>query len=118
MKHLFPLIALGLLTACETKTTTTQTTTMLPLFGDGYRADGDQCRRVGESAETVEYLDHTADLVACPEDWAEAGSNCLRPMTEITGVDKYQAKAYCQFLGFTLPSVNDNNDLNDFRAWL
>ncbi|MCK0139673.1 hypothetical protein [Aliiroseovarius sp. F47248L] len=73
MKHLFPLIALGLLTACETKTTTTQTTTMLPLFGDGYRADGDQCRRVGESAETVEYLDHTADLVACPEDYEGLG---------------------------------------------
>ena len=73
MKQLLPLIALGLLTACETKTTTTQTTTTLPLFGNGYRADGDQCRRVGESAETVDYLDHTADLVACPEDYEGLG---------------------------------------------
>ncbi|MCK8483508.1 hypothetical protein MUY21_05610 [Aliiroseovarius sp. S2029] len=73
MKQILPLIALGLLTACDTKTTTTQTTTTLPLFGDGYRADGDQCRRVGESAATVEYLDHTADLVACPEDYEGLG---------------------------------------------
>lgn len=73
MKPLLPLIALGLLAACETKTVYSPPATDLPLFGDGYRADGDQCRRVGESAATVEYLDHTADLVACPEDYEGLG---------------------------------------------
>ncbi|WP_172295243.1 hypothetical protein [Pseudoruegeria sp. HB172150] len=38
----------------------------LPLFGDGYRGDGDACRRVGESEVTAEFLDDAADLVACP----------------------------------------------------
>ena len=47
--------------------------TTLPFFGDGYRAEGDQCRRLGESAETVEFLDHTADLVGCPEDMENLG---------------------------------------------
>lgn len=56
-----------ILTAC------TPITTTLPLFGDGYRADGDQCRRVGESPETVAFLDDAADLVACPEGMENLG---------------------------------------------
>ena len=38
----------------------------LPLLG-GYRDPADACRRVGESAATIDYLDDAADLVACPE---------------------------------------------------
>jgi hypothetical protein len=37
----------------------------LPVFGDGFPQPGDPCRRVGESAETVDFLDHTATLVGC-----------------------------------------------------
>lgn len=32
----------------------------------GFRADDDPCRIVGESAATVDYLDHTRWLVGCP----------------------------------------------------
>lgn len=44
----------------------------LPYVRD-YRAKGDQCFLVGESAQTAEYLDHTADLVACPSDYEGLG---------------------------------------------
>lgn len=42
----------------------------LPFIGDGYPQPGDECRRLGENEYTAEFLDHTADLVACPEDYA------------------------------------------------
>lgn len=38
-----------------------------------YRAEGDACMLVGESPVTVEYLDHTADLVACPINYEGLG---------------------------------------------
>jgi hypothetical protein len=38
----------------------------VPLFGPGYRAEGDACRRAGESASTNQFLSDAADLVACP----------------------------------------------------
>lgn len=55
----------------------------------GYRSYDDACRLVGETEAVVTYLDHTADLVACPE--GHAGSVELQqemgaqPVTELDG---------------------------------
>lgn len=38
----------------------------VPLFGPGFRAEGDLCRRAGESAFTNQFLGDASDLVACP----------------------------------------------------
>ena len=48
-------------------------TNALPFFGDGYRAEGDQCRRIGEDAYTNQFLDDSADLVGCPADYEGLG---------------------------------------------
>ncbi|WP_313455796.1 hypothetical protein [Stenotrophomonas sp.] len=71
------LLCIGLLSACqrEEPTATDETpkavppapTSSLVLFGNGYPTDGAPCRRVGESEATSQWLDHTADLVGCPD---------------------------------------------------
>lgn len=70
-----PVALAGLLAGCEvTKPTTTPTTnvTDLPLMG-GYRTPADECEKLGENELTINYLDHTADLVACPTDYEGLG---------------------------------------------
>jgi len=38
----------------------------LGVFGPGYPAPGNPCRRSGETAFTAAFLDDAADLVSCP----------------------------------------------------
>jgi hypothetical protein len=68
------LAALPLLAACASEPAPPPPAeTTLPFFGDGYRFEGDACRRLGESPLTQDYLDHTADLIGCPEDLENLG---------------------------------------------
>ncbi|QFT57442.1 hypothetical protein FIU94_01285 [Sulfitobacter sp. THAF37] len=63
--------AILLISACESAPVPAGTD--LPFFGNGYRFDGDACRRVGEDAYTNQFLDDTADLVGCPADLENLG---------------------------------------------
>jgi hypothetical protein len=58
----------------------------LPAFGDGFPNPGDPCRRVGESAATIDFLDHTAALVGCPtpDDAAKLGGRVVATIDGVT----------------------------------
>jgi hypothetical protein len=69
MRLALPLAAAIALAACQSE----PMTGTLPLFADGYRFDGDACRRLGEDAYTNQFLDDAADLVGCPADLENLG---------------------------------------------
>jgi hypothetical protein len=70
--RLLTILPVILLAACEPRPEPA-TQDPLPFFGNGYRFEGDACRRVGENAYTNQFLDDAADLVGCPEDLENLG---------------------------------------------
>lgn len=58
----------------------------LTVVGDGYPGPGAPCRRIGESAATVDFLDDSADLVGCPsaEEAAKLGGKVLTAIDGVT----------------------------------
>jgi hypothetical protein len=67
----------------------------LIVVGDGYPGPGAPCRRIGESAATVDFLDDSADLVGCPtpEDAATLGGKVLTAIDGVTLVSVSRARA-------------------------
>jgi hypothetical protein len=67
----------------------------LPAFGDGFPKAGDACRRVGESAGTADFLDHTASLVGClsADDAAKLGGRVVATIDGVTLVSVPNATA-------------------------
>jgi hypothetical protein len=57
----------------------------LRVVGNGFPHPGDACRKIGESAATVNYLDHTATLAGC---WSKDDAEKLggRIVATIDGV--------------------------------
>lgn len=58
----------------------------LAVFGDGFPRPGDACRRVGESANTLNYLDDSASLVGClsADDAARLGGKVVATIEGVT----------------------------------
>jgi hypothetical protein len=67
---------------------TTQATwpASLNAFGDGFPNPGDPCRRIGESAATIDFLDHTATLAGClsADDAAKLGGTVVATVDGVT----------------------------------
>ncbi len=61
----------------------------------GYRSEDDWCQLTGETAFTVEFLDHTADLVSCP-----TGSDAAQSL-----LDMYEARQMAETGGYTVYSI-------------
>jgi hypothetical protein len=60
--------------------------TSLPVFGEGFPNPGDPCRRIGESPQTVNFLDDSASLVGClsTDDAAKLGGTVVATLDSVT----------------------------------
>jgi hypothetical protein len=60
--------------------------TSLTVVGDGFPVSGAPCRRIGESAATVDFLDDSAALVGCPTrtDAEKLGGQILKEVDGVT----------------------------------
>jgi hypothetical protein len=67
----------------------------LPVFGDGVPNPGDPCHMVGESLETVNYLDDSASLLIClsADDVAKLGGKAVATIDSVTLVSVPTAAA-------------------------
>jgi hypothetical protein len=72
--------------AAATPVATAEWPASLPVFGEGFPNPGDPCRNVGESAATMNFLDHTAWLVGCQsaDDAAKLGGTVVATADGIT----------------------------------
>ncbi len=78
----------------ETGAAPAPTNDNLPLTR-GYRSEDDWCQFTGESAFTVNFLDHTADLVSCP-----TGSSAEQSLVEM-----YNAEKMAETGGYSVYSI-------------
>lgn len=81
--------ALALLAACsaaEPPAAADVWPASLKVVGDGYPKSGDRCRRIGESAATVDLLDDRADLAGCRDakDAAALGGKVVATVDGVT----------------------------------
>ncbi|WP_233833865.1 hypothetical protein [Paraburkholderia sp. ZP32-5] len=72
------------------------------VMGNGYPHAGDACRRLGESAATANYLDHTAMLVGCPGSSDSAAARAI--------LDHRHARVVGEADGVTLISISTEGD--------
>lgn len=74
------------LLGCQMSPKHTNWPASVPGFGDGFPNHGDSCRRVGESAATVNYLDDSASLVGClsADEAAKLGGKVLETIDGVT----------------------------------
>jgi hypothetical protein len=62
----------GTATGTQTQAALTPWPASLKPFGEAYPVPGSTCRRVGESAATIDFLDDSAMLIGCPDSKAAA----------------------------------------------